>query len=350
MRKSFILSGLIFSLTVSIYAQQEWEPTFEDTLEVYNDLFYINEPLHLTLTFDVKDFQRTRKDEKYKKAKMTCVVSDSFQVTHEVRVKARGIYRRDNCQMPPFWLNIRYAGIETEQLANVVKMKVVTRCKSSSVYDEYVLREFLTYKIYNLLSPYSFNTRLVRLTFVDTGRKGKVSENWGFICEPEEMMAERNNAMPIRSDRLSVRTVNQEIMDHVAFFCYMIGQGDYSVTGRHNLKVLTLKDYGPTGFIPVPYDFDYSGLVNTSYAIPDYDLGIDNVRDRYYLGACRSEEEYEKTIQWLASFHDEINELILSFKYLDEDEKVDMVEYIDSYYRETEQKNFIRRRILSTCR
>jgi hypothetical protein len=350
MRYSFILTGLIVLLSVPLFSQNENQPTFEDTVQVYEDLFGINEPLNLTLEFNIKEFQKSRKDEKYHPAEMTCFVNDTFHVTHKVRVRARGKYRRDNCQMPPFWLNIRYAGIEAEDLADVTKMKVVTRCRSASVYESYVLREYLVYKIYNLLSPYSFNTRLVRLTYVDTGRKNTVTEDWGFIIEPEEMMAERNNAMAIKSDVLSLRTVNEEIMDHVAFFHYMVGQCDYSVTGRHNLKILTLKDYGPTGFIPVPYDFDYTGLVNANYATPGENLGITTVRQRYFLGACRSEQQHEETIAWLASYREEIENLILDFEYLDERDKVDMVDYLESYFKETEQKGFIKRRIDPTCR
>jgi hypothetical protein len=156
--------------------------------------------------------------------------------------------------------------------------------------------------------------------------------------------------MSIKSDRLALATVNKEWMDKVAYFNYMIGMADYSVTGRHNLKILTLKEYGPTGFIPVPYDFDYTGLVDATYAIPGETLGIASVRERYYLGACRSEEVHKQTIQWLASYRDEIKDLILSFEYLEEDERLEMVDYIESYYQNAEQKNFIDRRIQPTCR
>lgn len=350
MRYSLILIGLILLISMPLFSQEPYQTTFEDTIAVYEDLFGIYEPLVLTIKFNIKEFRKTKKDEKYHKAEMTCSVDENFQVTHDVRVRARGKFRRDHCQMPPFWLNIRYAGIEAEDLTDVVKMKVVTRCNSSAQYENYVLREYLVYKIYELLSPYSFNTRLVRLKYVDTGRKNRVSENWGFIIEPENMMAERNNAMAIKSDVLSVRTVNKEIMDHVAYFSYMIGQSDFSVTGRHNLKILTLKDYGPTGFIPVPYDFDYTGMVDAHYATPGDNLGITSVKQRYYLGTCRTEEVHEQTIAWLASYRDEIKDLILSFEYLDERERVDVWNYLESYFEETEQKNFIGRRITPTCR
>jgi hypothetical protein len=350
MRRFFILTTLALISSTPLFGQNDEVPSFEDTLEVYQDLFGLREPLTLTLKFNIKEFQKTKRQEKYHKAELTCDVREDFDVTHEVRVRARGNNRMDVCYMPPFWLNIRYAGIEAEDLTGVIKMKVVTRCRGSSIYEDYVLREFLVYQIYNLLSPYSFNTRLVRLKYIDTGRKDKISEDWGFIIEPEAMMAERNSAMPIKSDKLALATVNKEWMDKVAYFHYMVGQADYSVTGRHNLKILTLKDYGPTGFIVVPYDFDYTGLVDATYAVPGENLGIASVKDRYYLGKCRSEDIHQRTIDWLASYRDEIMELIMSFDYLEESDREEMVEYIESYYKGSESKSFISKRITPTCR
>lgn len=350
MRYTILFAGLLLLFLLPLSAQYDEVPSFEDTMEVYADLFYLEEPLNLIMKFDMKEFGKTRQKEKYHPAELTCQVTDSFRVTHPVRVRARGKFRRDYCSVPPYWLNIRYAGIEAEDLQGVVKMKVVTRCKPNATHANLVLREYLIYKIYNLLSDYSFNTRLVRIKYIDTGRKNKESEDWGFIIEPNNMMAERNGAMIVDSDKLSLRTVNKEIMDKAAFFSYMIGQGDFSVTGQHNLKILALKEYGPTGFIPVPYDFDYCGLVNAPYAVPGETLGIENVRERYYLGACRDEATHLRTVQWLASYQDEITELIMNFEYLPEKEKLDMLNYLGSYFVQAERESFIKFDINPTCR
>jgi hypothetical protein len=156
--------------------------------------------------------------------------------------------------------------------------------------------------------------------------------------------------MIVDSDKLSIRTVNKEIMDKMAFFCYMIGQGDYSVTGQHNLRILALKEYGPTGFIPVPYDFDYVGLVDAIYAVPGEQLGITSVKERYYLGACRDMETHQRTINWLASYQDEMVELIMNFEYLPENEKLDMIDYLGSYFVDAERESFIDYKIDPTCR
>jgi hypothetical protein len=351
MGKAVVLVWILVLLSAYGTAQQEGvTTTFEDTLEVYEDLFKETEPLHLTLKFNLKKFQRTRREEKYQPAEMTCHVCDTFNVTHPVRVKARGIYRRDNCTVPPFWLNIRYSGIEARQLQGIKRMKMVIRCRKAKQYEYYVLREYMVYKIYNLVSPYSFRTRLVRLEFIDTGRNNRVSEDWAFLIEPEELLASRLGGKAIKSDRLSMRTVNQEVMDLLAMFQYMIGNGDYSVTGRHNLKILALASPAPQGFIPVPYDFDYTGLVNTHYAVPGEALGISSVRERYFLGPCRSPERHRSIISKLEAYREEIIQLILDFEYLDDAQKMDMVAYIQSFYNEAESERFIERSIVSTCR
>ena len=100
-------------------------------------------------------------------------------------------------------------------------------------------------------------SRLVRLNLLIPAKDNETTEDWAFLIEPMDLMAARLNATDIKSEKLSMRTVNREDMDLVALFQYMIGNGDFSVTGRHNLKILAVKPPGPQGFVPVPYDFDY---------------------------------------------------------------------------------------------
>jgi hypothetical protein len=154
----------------------------------------------------------------------------------------------------------------------------------------------------------------------------------------------------IKSDRLSMRTVNPKQMDKLAMFQYLIGNGDYSVTGRHNLRIVALEDPNqPQGFIPIPYDFDYTGLVNTHYAVPGESLGIKTVRERYFLGPCRNKAVQEATVKDFSQYKDEIIHLLSEFEYLDEDQRNDMIGYISSYFNEAEDKDFINRKIASTC-
>jgi len=346
------LAGIILFISGPVAAQNEIRSrSYVDTLEVYEGLFKYEDPLHLTMKFNARQFRRTKRQDKYQPAELTNHVNDSFHITHPVRIKARGIFRLDYCTTPPFWLNIRYSGIETEELKNIRKMKMVTKCKSSKSYNDYLLREYMVYKIYNIITPNSFRVRLVRLSYVDTGsKKNRTSEDWAFLIEPEEMLAERLDAKVIESDKMSMRTTHKQSMDQMAMFQYMIGNGDYSVTGRHNLKLLALPNPAIVGFVPVPYDFDYTGLVNTEYAIPGETLGIKSVRERYFLGPCRAKSLYLNAINRIVSFRDEINDLILNFEYLDEDAKMDMIGFLETFFVAAEDEDFIEDNITITCR
>jgi len=198
MHHPILLSCLLLCLSSGLFAQAGYQPTFEDTLEVYEELFVLDEPLDLSLKLDLKTFKKTRRAEKYQPAEMTCHVNDTFMITHPVRVKARGVYRRDNCTLPPFWLNIRYSGIEADSIKGIKKMKMVIRCRKSAQYENYILREYLIYKIYNLITPYSFRVRLINLNFINTGKGNSATKDWAFLIEPEELMMERLNAIVIK--------------------------------------------------------------------------------------------------------------------------------------------------------
>ena len=351
---------LLFSLPAGLWAQLSEEseksllrtdnselnvPESGDALNVYEGLFSDSEPLHLTLEFDIKEFQRTRAKEEYQPAEMTNRVNDTLLVRDSVRVKARGNYRRDNCRMPPFWLNIRYSGIKTRELEGVRRMKVVIPCREAEHYEDYLLREYLVYRMYNLVSPYSYRVRLTRLRLVDTGRNNKESESWAFLIEPDEMLASRLNAREMKYDKLTKQTVNNGAIDLLSMFQYMIGNTDFSVTGRHNLKILAMTSPDPTGFVPVPYDFDYSGLVNSNYAVPNEDLGIMSVRERYFLGPYRSSFIHLRIAEKLEAVRDEIIEMIMNFEYLPEDERLDMVGYLEGFYAQVEDDRFVERNI-----
>jgi len=299
---------------------------------------------------DLKAYQRTRGDEEYQDAEMIYQFDDSSSMVHKVKLKTRGEFRKNFCAIPPFWLNIKKADLPSSDLDDVTKMKVVTHCRNADKFSDYVLKEYLVYKMYNILTPYSFRVRLIRIKYIDTGRDNKITEDWAFAIEPEELMAERLDARFIKNDKLAMATVNSSIMDRLAMFQYMIGNCDYSVTGRHNLKILRLYGSGPVGYIPIPYDYDYTGFVNTSYAIPRENLGIESVRDRYFLGPCRSDNVYKKVLDDQHELEEEIFCLLEEFEYISQKHKIEIVEYIESHFSASKSPNFIDRNIKSTCK
>jgi hypothetical protein len=321
-----------------------------DTIDTSADIFEAEDLMKITLTLDLKKYQKEKFKGKYMPVHFLYEFNDTLFLEKEMRMKARGAFRRSHCSLAPFWLNIRKADVENVHLQDVKRFKVVTNCMGSKAYDEYVLKEYLAYKIYNIISPVSFRVRLVRMKYVDTGRKNKLTEGWAFMIEPEKMLAERIGGLVVKKDDLSMALMNPGDMDRVALFMYMIGNCDYSITGRHNMKILGMPGFGSEGYTPVPYDFDYTGLVNASYAIPGENLGITSVRERYYLGPCRKDEAYVAAIEHINQYMEDILQMVNDFEYIDLKHKKSVIQYLEDYFAVAGQHDMIKYSLQKTCR
>jgi len=347
------LLSLVLLLSGSTFLRAQDIPAPDhlvDTIDTSADIFEDPEPMEITLTLDLKKFQKEKFKGEYLPVTFHYRFNDTLTLEKSMRMKARGNFRRQYCSLPPFWLNIRKAKVANVHLQGIKRIKVVTHCSGGGKSGDYLLKEYLIYKIYNIVSPVSFRVRLVKMRYIDTGRKNKMTESWAFMIEPEELLAERLNGLAIEKDNLTMNHMVPDDMDRVALFMYLIGNSDYSVTGRHNIKTLGLENFGSRGYTPVPYDFDYSGLVDAPYAIPGENLGIESVRERYFLGPCRDDQAYQRAMDHLAQQREEILNLVQEFPLITDKAKKEMIGYLESYFAETESNSFIQYNLKSTCR
>jgi hypothetical protein len=256
---------------------------------------------------------------------------DQEPIVKNIRLKARGNFRRGQCFFPPIYLNFKTDPIKDTELKGVKKVKIVTHCVHSKTSRKYILREFLAYKMYNVISPKSFRVRLLDIHYIDTGKKQKEYHEYGFVIEPLELVAKRNNAVVI--DHMLVRPENivEKSADRVALFEYMIGNTDWRFKSGHNIRYLKSLDELTDKVYAVPYDYDFTGFVSTGYSFPQEWASVENVRQREYLGYCREDENYLETIKLFEDKKEEIIQTIESFPYIDEKEKKYLTRYIDEF-------------------
>jgi len=343
LHQSFLILSVLVLSQELIFSQIEVEHVREvDTIETTIDLFGETTPLHITLTLDLKKYQREKNKGIYMPVHFHYQFNDTLYLEKEMRMKARGKFRKKHCSLAPFWLDLQNAEIKDEEQQDFARIKIVTHCKNSAAYEEYVLKEYLCYMIYNIISPNSFRVRLVRMTYVDTGRDNKVTKGWAFMIEPVEMLAQRLKATEIKDEGLLSRHMRPVEMNMLALFQYMIGHTDYSVPLRHNVKILGLSGLGTAGYIAVPYDFDLSGLVDAYYALPAEVLDITSVTERYYVGPCRPDVDFVLAIEQLNLYREEILKLVWDFEYLDQKDKKSVVNYLEEYFNQAEyQKSLV---------
>lgn len=320
-----------------------------DSVLFTNDFFDNDSVLQLTLKFDIKKFMNKKLDEEYLPATLSYFKSDTIEIKKQVRIKSRGIVRKKICYFPPYFINIKNTGLQNNLFSDLNKVKVVSHCKSTEVYTNYLLKEYLAYKIFNIITDYSFKVRLLNIKYIDEGRKNKTFTYKAFMIEPEQLLAERLGLYSLDIDRFNYSQTDSVLTATMSLFQYMIGNVDFSINGRHNIKMLITKDFKNQKLIPIPYDFDYSGLVNAHYAIPDEKLNIVNVTERFYRGLCRSDYLYDLVLDIYREKKDEIYVFIESFEYIDQKTRKDVLIYLDEFYDEIDKPEFKTKKIRATC-
>jgi hypothetical protein len=228
------------------------------------------------------------------------------------------------------------------------KLKLVTYCRDMERYQEYVIQEYLVYKVYNILTDTSFRVRLTHITYKDMGKDNPRAENYGFLIEDIDDLAARLGGE--ETDRLlQVHDMcDHPSIDRFTLFEFMISNVDWNV-GKplmHNVKLITIGSSLP---IPIPYDFDFSGIVNTNYAAAPPNLPIQSVRQRLFRGYCRPKGEYEKTIQLFLDRKDKIYALYENCPYLDEKVIKSTLKFYDKFYDIITDPKQIRKQIYDAC-
>ncbi len=142
-----------------------------------------------------------------------------------------------------------------------------------------------------MITDRSFRVRILNLNYQDSSGKKKTITQHAFLLEDFKQVAKRNNSENWTGKKIATEASDRRQTTIVSVFEYMIGNTDWAIPVSHNIKLLHSKSDSLSRPYAVPYDFDYSGFVNTNYAAPDERLGIANVRERLYRGFPRSMEE-----------------------------------------------------------
>jgi hypothetical protein len=351
--KNILLSLLILSVisTLPAFSQNDTIDVFYSKDEISNKdlkLFESDDVLELTLRFDITTFRRQRSDTSELEALLTIHFNKTDSINKNIKIRARGIMRRSYCDLPPIRLNLKKSDSPDDEFRNVDKIKLVTHCRPGN--EDYLLREFLAYKLYNVLTEYSYRVRLARITYINTRKKNKPINEFAFLIEPNDALCRRLNIIEVENVKINQTMVQPDIMDRMAIFNYMIGNSDWSLPIRHNVVFLTSLRLQQSGLgIVIPYDFDYSGMVNADYAVPFEGLGINTVLERIYLGMCRDREVFTNALQEFSDKKEEFYRVINEFPYLRDKSKKWIINYLNGFLLNLDKKSFILIRIQSEC-
>ena len=252
-------------------------------------LFSSDAPIHVIIQGPISNLVGNR-SETPRPATMTV-----DGVTYPIALTPRGItrLRPDTCDFPPLRVELTQPAPPGSLFHSQRRLKLVTHCKQTSSFQQKVLLEYSAYRLYNLMTPQSFRARLANVDYVDAGGRPYISRV-GFFLEDFDDVAKRNGMVNAHlGDRVPLQQIDPLAGARMAVFEYMISNYDWSMRAApkgeeccHNARLMTSAPGGIA--LPVPYDFDYSGLVDAPYAGPPIELEgeVSDLRSRSYRGYC----------------------------------------------------------------
>jgi len=258
---------------------------------------------------------------------------------------ARGNFRLDpeNCNFPPLLLNFKKGDLANTVFDGQDKLKLVTPCQQESD----VIEEYLIYKMYNIVSDISLKVRLVKIIYYDTGSEKKLFEKFSFFIEEEDHLEKDLNAFK-KNIYMTPFDVDRDNYGKMTVFQYLVGNKDWYITTRHNILVLQPEDNTKLPYA-VPYDFDFSGLVDANYTkpagVPDYKLE----ERRVYKGICYTEEEFGDIFDFYREIRPELESVIQGQELISRSSRNRLGKYIDQFYEAINDEELIIQEFLSVC-
>lgn len=320
-------------------------------------LFASHDTLPLTITADVRALDDDRQSSPDRPAVFTVPALGSTglpgaEIDVPGEVRTRGAFRLDpgNCSFPPLRLDVDRKDADGTALEGQDKLKLVSSCcPGRNSYDELVRLEYLVYRTHALVADATFRVRWIRLTLVDElGVEESVTRD-GFLIEEDDALAERFGAEVYdleEGKNLPRAGLDPTSMLSTALFQYMVGNPDWSDVAGHNVELL---DRGGVAMV-VPYDFDFSGVVDAPYATAPAAFQLSSVRERVYRGWCANPVLTAAALQRFRLGEEAVLALWREAPGLADDTRRRVISYIEEFYEAIETDQRANRRFLRDCR
>jgi hypothetical protein len=312
-------------------------------------LFRDSDPLPFTLAADFKAVSRDRNPASTRRfpAVLNIVGDDGQARSIPVTLRTRGHSRLvHNCDFVPIRVEFPKEGVKGTPFESQGALKLGTHCYDSTEYEQYTLREYLAYRLFNLFTPRSFRVRLARATYVDSNRAKTLATRYAIFLESEGDVARRLEGRIAELPRTIFRNLDSESLTLMMLFEYMIGNTDLSIHALHNVRLVQNQ---ARVLHPVPYDFDYSGLVNARYAVASRLLRLKTVRERAYRGPCRTLEEMQPFMAAFRAKKAEVMAEVDSVPGLDPGSRRDAKEYLEEFYSTINRPGSLKSQLVESC-
>lgn len=315
-------------------------------------LFAASDPIHIVIQAPLSGLIHNRSSDAVVQGTLTEPSGQALPVALSVR----GITRRstDVCDFPPLRVQFTAAPPTSSLFVGQKKLKLVTHCRNSASFQQYVLLEYSAYKMYNLLTPHSFLVRLANIDYRDADGRPIISRV-GYFMEDLGDVAKRNGMKETKApNMIPAADLSPPDAARYALFQHMIANHDWSMragpAGKdccHNAELIG--PLAPGATVPVPYDFDFSGFVDAPYATPPDALHIASVRQRVYRGYCADNADVLAVARQMRDARPQMIAAVTSTPGLDSQRASRAISFLDGFFADIASDQAVTDRLLRRC-
>ena len=348
-----LLIVLVTVFSGTLLAQQD-----EESGGKPDKLFESEDTLELTLTAPWADLIRNERYQGTYPATLEYVNENGQPVRLELTVERRGVKRQEACEFPPIKLRFEKEAVKGTMFRGQGSVKMVTHCKRTRGFEQYYILEMLAYRMYNLITDFSFRTRPLTVNYRNSENNDVDDGRFAFLIEDDSDVAKRNGLKKLDIARVRPSQLEKTVTSEMTLFQYLIGNVDWSALSGpdpeeccHNIKPIAKRPFEKGDPVyPIPYDFDSSGLVDAPYAAPPAGVRIRKVTQRLFRGICLQNETLPAAREKYLENEAAIMALLNSEPRLNEKEAKQASRYLDDFFDVLKSEKYWQKKIIENCR
>ena len=331
-----LLAAFLLSLAPTLLPAQE---DSVKKIKPPTPLFAANDAISIQLTADFKSIFKDRDTtEQHWRPGTLEWRSGNDSGRADVEITTRGHFRlkSSTCNFPMLRVKFPKDSTKPNPLKGTIfekqgSLKLATHCRTgSSRHEQVTHQEYLVYRAFNQVTDSSFRVRFANATYVDPGntKDGPVKAP-SFFIEDDGDLADRMGMKKFENQGAKFDDVELDAGSLMAVWFYFVGNTDWSLPYLHNVELFTWMGR----YVSIPFDFDWSGVVNAPYAKPDYRLGTASVTERVWRGPCWPRETIDAAIKRITSKKEDIYGLYRTHAGLDPKLLKESLQYYDDFFK-----------------
>jgi len=222
--------------------------------------------LRLNIKTDIEKLLQEKKKEEWQQGTLDAYHNNEYNRSWKIKVRARGKSRKDYCHLPPLKIDFAKSTLKYLGFSSHDDLKLVIPCDDERSSEQNLLKEYLCYKLYEIVDSLALGARLIDVVLEDDHSSQKY-EFAGFCLEDDIDYEKRVAATVVnfgKSNEKGKLTFDNDNLIKLNLFQLMILNEDWNHLTFHNIKNVRLPEDSISRIIP--YDFDFAGIVSQPYA------------------------------------------------------------------------------------